>query len=260
MRRMHRPALATFFLCALALGVRAVDVPRSDDPIDAGRPAIRTFTDKDGLPQNSVMAMAYDVRGYLWVGTQDGLASYNGREWTVTNLPNRTRSNFLRSMTISSDGAIWAGRENGGVSRLLAGEWTTWDTAAGLPDGRVTCLLETRAGGPHAVWAGFGRGLARFVDGAWTVFTTASGLPSDAVLSLCEYDGALWAGTEGGLARFDGERWLPVEIPAGAPSASVRALYASQTRTARRRQVLTDIVESVPRFVWQEHGYDPVNV
>ena len=223
MRRMFRPALAWLCLCALALCAQA-----ASDPVDVGRPAVRGFTDKDGLPQNSVMAMAYDARGYLWVGTQDGLATYNGREWSVTNLPNRTRSNFLRSMTISSDGAIWAGRENGGIARLLAGEWTTWDTSAGLPDGRVSCLLETRSvGGASAVWAGFGGGLARFSNGAWTVFTAESGMPSSSVLSLGEHDGALWVGTADGLARFDGERWATVELPITGPGSAVRALYES---------------------------------
>ncbi|MCC6742521.1 MAG: hypothetical protein IT175_01555, partial [Acidobacteria bacterium] len=84
------------------------------DPVEFGRPAVRAYTDRDGLPQNSAMAMAIDARGYLWVATQDGLATYNGRAWTVMNLPDRTVSNFVRSMIIASDGSIWCGRENGG--------------------------------------------------------------------------------------------------------------------------------------------------
>src|SRR5262249_15200553 len=115
------------------------------DPIDAGRPAIHIFRDKDGLPQNSVMSLAYDSQQYLWIGTQDGLAVYNGRTWAARDLPNRTISNFVRSMLIASDGAVWCGRENGGLACLRNGEWTTYDESAGVPAGRVECLLETKA-------------------------------------------------------------------------------------------------------------------
>ena len=74
----------------------------ASDPIEFGRPAVRAFTDRDGLPQNSAMALAIDRLGYLWVATQDGLATYNGRSWSVINMPNRTVSNFVRSMIIAA--------------------------------------------------------------------------------------------------------------------------------------------------------------
>ena len=49
------------------------------DVLDMGRPAVRAFTDKDGLQSNGCMAIARDARGYVWIETQDGVASYNGR-------------------------------------------------------------------------------------------------------------------------------------------------------------------------------------
>ena len=51
-----------------------------------GLPAMRVFTDRDGLPQNSVEEILIDKKGYLWVGTQDGAAYYNGRRWTHIKL------------------------------------------------------------------------------------------------------------------------------------------------------------------------------
>src|SRR5687767_5289003 len=75
---------------------------RDVDPAGAGRLAFRHFTDRDGLPQNAIQAMAFDQRGYLWVGTQDGAAYYDGRAWTVVNMPNRTVSNFVRSILVAA--------------------------------------------------------------------------------------------------------------------------------------------------------------
>ena len=43
----------------------------------------KAFTPNNGLPQSSIMAMAVDKSGYLWIGTQDGAAYYDGRKWTT---------------------------------------------------------------------------------------------------------------------------------------------------------------------------------
>ena len=47
------------------------NVSKSSPP-EPLKPVLRVYTDKDGLPQRSAMSMAYDQKGYLWVGTQDG--------------------------------------------------------------------------------------------------------------------------------------------------------------------------------------------
>ena len=72
--------LAFAFVAPLAAAVpepRAVSSP--PDLAEMGRPAIRVYTDQDGLPQNAITALAFDSNGYLWVGTKDGAAYYNGR-------------------------------------------------------------------------------------------------------------------------------------------------------------------------------------
>src|SRR5690349_10205878 len=115
------------------------------DPAHLGRLAFTHFTDHDGLPQNAIQSMAFDHKGYLWAGTQDGAAVYNGRAWTVVNMPNRTASNFIRSILVASDDSIWFGRQEGGVSRLKDGNWASFDEKSALPDKRVNALLETRS-------------------------------------------------------------------------------------------------------------------
>lgn len=46
-------------------------------------PAFRILTVKDGLPSTSVTQIAEDRQGYLWIGTTDGLARYDGVEFRV---------------------------------------------------------------------------------------------------------------------------------------------------------------------------------
>src|SRR5215216_4687888 len=41
------------------------------------------FKVENGLPQNYISGMAQDKDGFLWIGTRDGLARYDGRDFLV---------------------------------------------------------------------------------------------------------------------------------------------------------------------------------
>ena len=44
---------------------------------------IEHYTDEDGLPQNSVYAIAQDELGYIWLSTQRGLARFDGKNFKI---------------------------------------------------------------------------------------------------------------------------------------------------------------------------------
>ncbi|HEY6806771.1 MAG TPA: response regulator [Pyrinomonadaceae bacterium] len=212
------------------------------DPVSSGRIAFTHFTDRNGLPQNAIQAMAFDKKGYLWIGSQDGAAYYNGRSWTVVNMPNRTISNFVRAILVASDDSIWFGRQEGGVSRLKDGVWTTFDEKSGLPDKRVNALLETTAAdGSSTIWIGTDRGLVQLSNGVPSHADSSGPLPSEHITSLIESrngDGSavVWVGTEKGLVRFsNGERKI-ITVSDGLPRDHVICLLA--TRDANGQPVL----------------------
>src|SRR5262245_58397868 len=74
---------------------------RSADTAPSGRPPIRLYTTTDGLPVDGTTAVVFDQEGYLWVGTQEGLARYNGHAWTTVRLP--TPSNFVWGLKVGKD-------------------------------------------------------------------------------------------------------------------------------------------------------------
>jgi len=41
------------------------------------------FTSKEGLPQNTVRGLAFDEHGFLWIGTEGGLARFDGRAFRI---------------------------------------------------------------------------------------------------------------------------------------------------------------------------------
>ncbi len=218
---------------AAALGLLAGAQASSARPeVDLARPSIAAYGEREGLPQGTIHAIAFDRSGYLWVGTQDGAARFDGRSWEPLDMPDRAVSNYVRAVAGTRDGSLWFGREEGGAVRRREGVAEIFDGASGLPSGRVNHLLETSDG---TLWAAtHGGGVARF-DG--TRFVTAGGgLPDARVWKLLERRSAsgrtrLVAACEGGVAELDEEgRFTPIDL--GTPLAGFSANALLETDDA----------------------------
>jgi signal transduction histidine kinase/ligand-binding sensor domain-containing protein/CheY-like chemotaxis protein len=69
----------------------------------------------DGLPQNSALAVQQTPDGYLWVSTQEGLARFDGLQFTVfdsTNTP-QLGSKEIWHLAVDSAGTLWIGTDAG---------------------------------------------------------------------------------------------------------------------------------------------------
>ena len=80
----------------------------------------RHFSVRQGLSDGHVTALAQDSRGYLWIGTRNGLNRYNGYGFKVfQNDPSDSNTiigNNIQCLFIDSAGNIWAGLVGGQVS------------------------------------------------------------------------------------------------------------------------------------------------
>jgi len=188
---------------------------------------VKIYTDQEGLPHNSVEAMAVDTEGYLWVGTQAGAACFNGRRWLPYRLPSPGESQWIRCMVRTRDGGLWFGRDQGGIARFRNGDWRQYGVQEGLPDGRVQALLEREDG---TLLAGTSRGLMKLDGESWVPLKDGRGQVFPSVLSLLEDrkgDRALWVGTERGLAVESRGSWTWQGVQQGLPDSSVWSLYRS---------------------------------
>lgn len=70
-----------------------------------------------GLPQETVTAIAQDRDGYLWIGTQTGLARYDGYTFYVYNNESDNASsladNYVQSLLVDQQGRLWVGHRLG---------------------------------------------------------------------------------------------------------------------------------------------------
>lgn len=75
----------------------------------------RNFSINDGLSQSSVTALVQDKNNALWVGTQDGLNLFNGKNFEVFTA-DRTEgleSSYIKCSLIDEEGNLWFGTNNG---------------------------------------------------------------------------------------------------------------------------------------------------
>jgi signal transduction histidine kinase/ligand-binding sensor domain-containing protein len=227
--RVCARALALLLLAHVALAETRVD------PADVGRQTLRLFTDEDGVPQNAVTEVVLDREGYVWIGTKDGAARYDGRSWRVVNIPAQAGSNWVQTILPAADGRMWFGTIGGGVLVLAEdGSWTSYRVEHGLPDDSVYCLLETFTEGRPVVWAGTRRGLAAFEDGAWRrpppIPNDSSDAQVDALIEVATPGGgrALWAGlANGAVARLSNGQWTVYGFAQDQPNRSVTCFFES---------------------------------
>jgi signal transduction histidine kinase len=229
-----------------------------------GRYQQANWQERDGLPQNTVLAISTTRDGYVWMGTYEGAARFDGVRFTLFNPSNTTGigNSQVTSLLERRDGDLWLGTYGGGVSRLSAGRFAQYATRDGLSSDFTTCLFEDHAG---TLWIGTdGGGVNAFSGGRFTPYTIAQGLPSNLVRAIVDDgNGGLFVGTNRGIARIAGGRVRGYEGRADLAQANVSTLARSPDGSlwvaAMSGELYRVDAHGVTRFV-PRHGLanDPV--
>jgi signal transduction histidine kinase/ligand-binding sensor domain-containing protein len=150
----------------------------------------------------AVIALAQTSDGYLWVGTTDGLFSFDGMSFERYQPENGSLpSNSVSSLFAAPAGGLWVGFARGGVSFLKDGKITNYTEVDGLPVSRVRSFAQDSSG---TVWAAIVGGLARLEGQRWHQVRGDWNYPSkSAWLLMVDRDGTLW------VAAIDRIMFLP---------------------------------------------------
>ncbi len=158
-----------------------------------------------GLPNKKVNCLLTDRAGDLWIGTDHGIARWNGRQVEPVAAPANLKTQQILGIVQDRDSNLWIGSDSGTLTRMdSAGRFAQLDNAAG-PHAAVTALLEDREG---SIWIGGNNGLQRLRDSAFVTYSSPEGLPTDGSNPVyVDPTGRTWfSPSEGGLRWFDGSR------------------------------------------------------
>jgi signal transduction histidine kinase/ligand-binding sensor domain-containing protein len=112
--RMNRSFIAQLALATLLCspGARAQILP------------LRTYTTADGLLSNRILTAIEDSRGYLWIGTPEGISVFDGVSFTNFTQTEGLAGSYVTSIAESKSmpGAIWVGTLDGGLSKIVRGK------------------------------------------------------------------------------------------------------------------------------------------
>lgn len=181
------------------------------------------WTTRDGLPHNTVNAIQQSEDGYLWVGTWEGAARFNGRSFTLFGRgePTGMPDVGVRTMALDHQHNLIMAGARGGLSKRLGDRWQHWPPLQVLING-----VSEDAGGN--LWlATEGQGLFRQTPAGERIqLTTTQGLPSNVVSSvLADDNNQIWIGTGRGLARLDSTAAeFSLELIPALPAVPVLAL------------------------------------
>ena len=117
---------------------------------------VKSWRTIDGLPQNSVNAIAQTPDGYLWVGTRGGLARFDGVHFRTYGLADGLKGLSISALLEDGEGGLWIATRAGGLSHWRKGVISTLTTADGLAHNNVLAFARAEAGG---LWVGTSRGL-----------------------------------------------------------------------------------------------------
>ena len=166
------------------------------------------WTQERGLPQDTIRAITQTKDGYLWLGTDEGLARFDGYEFVVFNktkgdLPD----NSITALAAANDGGLWIGTSNG-LTQYRDGRFQTFTVKHGLPDAAITALLADREG---TLWIVAGVFLSRYQNGRFTSFKPDSDIPVSSARAVCEdANHDLWVAGFSRVVRRTGGKFLTV--------------------------------------------------
>lgn len=164
-------------------------------------------TANSGLPDNYTYACTTDRLGRFWVATAEGIACYNGKDWTVAKKNNEVfKVGPAMAMCADSSNNIWVAAQSG-LYKVTPNDVTVYNQMNNnFPGDLVFTVFCSRNG---TVWAGTNAGAVAIKDGKMTVYDTlTSNLKNQLITGLCEdTSGNIIAGNYDGLFVFSGKQW-----------------------------------------------------
>lgn len=171
---------------------------------------------EQGLPQNTVHCILQDSKGFIWIGTDNGLCRYSDDEIKIFRYDNSTNnsisSNYVQALAEDSMGNILVGTDNGlNIYDARKEQFRLAD--AGEPIADVTCVYRDSQGN---IWVAASRRFYHYEPaGEKLNSVNLAGQNLSTIRSIAEDStGVLWIGAGARIIRYDTRNGRILPLPA----------------------------------------------
>ena len=242
---MHKQAL----LWRLAVGLAvALKICVASNPTDF---LTKHWTTENGLPQNSVTAIAQTPDGFLWLGTFGGLVRFDGFAFTVFDSNNTPalKSNRITALYVDRRGKLWFGTDTCEVYALVAGGIQLFSQLAeGASQNFIDAIYEDTQG--NLFVGTLSNGFFVFPQATASLlqhYDLRSVSPDNTLRAFCEdNEGQRWIAGSQGIFRYEAGKFPP---PLERPKEMNSTIIALSPHPEKGLWVITI------RHIWQfAHG------
>ncbi|SPE39030.1 putative Histidine kinase [Candidatus Sulfopaludibacter sp. SbA3] len=221
--------------------------------VAAERYVFATYGMEQGLTNLVITQICQDHRGFLWIGTENGLFQYDGHRFQFFGMKEGLPSAFISAIYESPDGTLWVGTLNGPAWK----EGTRFIQTKSQALARLTSSQGFASDGEGHVYMATSSGLAvtappvRGQDIRPTLFPRLAGTRGSSARSVfVDASHAVWFGCGNALCRMEGGQAQLWGVSAGVPSDSwERILQDSEGNLwARSNRALIELEHGAKRF------------
>jgi ligand-binding sensor domain-containing protein len=164
---------------------------------------IRSWSAKDGLPNDKIIAVYQSAQGYIWLASQEGLVRFDGARFETFDKKNTPvfPHSQVTALIEDKDSTLWISTIRG-ILKYRRGTFYPVQTDSSVTPYIGTTLFIDREGN---CLVGTRTGILRVVNGVLSTFKLPGNPSSVSVNAMCEdQEGELWIGTELGLKLLSG--------------------------------------------------------
>ena len=170
-------------------------------PVDGQVYNFTNYSLEQGIPQSTVFSVFQDSRGYLWVGTESGVARFNGSAFTIFDRSSGLPGNIARSIIEGPDGNIWVGTD-AGIGIFDGRDWKKVSSSEGLQGSAIIKLVPDPQGRVWAATNDAGVNILSYQGDSLTIehLNKDKGLTANFVLDILhDSSGKTWIAMIGGI-------------------------------------------------------------
>ena len=138
------------------------------------------ITSRDGLPDNAIRSIFEDSRGYLWIGTDAGVSSWDGEKFSTYNTLDGLAGNKVWCIDEDEEGNMWFACFGAGISKFDGHDFISYTNKDGLVDNSVRVVKYSAAHNCLAI--GTNKAISVFKDSIFHNFNVANGSLTNRVI------------------------------------------------------------------------------